>query len=113
MERKKLIRRIATLALIVFIVSILILIAQDPYRNWQWKNYLKRMDDHLESLTANYQQFLSKTAEKIKSLPVDPGIIAQARPEILQDRPRIRLYLWMSDMKGRFIFGAPRKPLND
>ena len=113
MERKKLIRRIATLALIVFIVSILILIAQDPYRNWQWKNHLKRMDDHLESLTANYQQFLSKTAEKIKSLPVDPGIIAQARPEILQDRPRIRLYLWMSDMKGRFIFGAPRKPLND
>lgn len=107
MDRRKIIRRIAQIAGIVFIISLIGLLMQFPYRSWHYNKHLYQLNEHLDALTSTYQDYLSSTAQKIRSLPVAPEIISEIQSKFLQERQNIKFYLWMSDIKGEFIFGVP------
>jgi len=107
MSRKKLIGKLAIPAAIIFVVSILVLITQIPYRNSQAEKREKILKNHVSSLTQQYQKYLTETATRIASVPVDPKIIGDTQSKILQEKPQIKLYLWMIDNNGEFVFGSP------
>jgi len=107
MNRKKLVRNMAIPVAVVLIVSITILICQLPFRSWQYKKHTTALNDHINELTSEYQNYLSTVAEEIKNMPVDPHIIGEIQSKLLKDYQRIKLYLWMSDTQGDFVFGAP------
>jgi len=108
MSKQKLIRKIALITMPIFLISILILILQIPYRNWQNKKRLRMLDNHISELTQNQQEFLNNTAKKITSMPVDPRIISEIQSEILQEEPNIKMYLWVTNNNGDFVFGVPK-----
>ena len=107
MGRKKLIRKMAIPAAIIFILSILVLLAQIPYLNSKAEEREEILENHVSSLTHQYQKYLTETAAKIKSVPVDAKIIGDTQSKILQESSQVKLYLWMVDDNGEFIFGSP------
>lgn len=107
MNQTKIIRKIVFPSLIIFIVSIGIILCQFPYRNWQNKKHIERQKNHSATLTRKYQTYLTSTAQKIKAIPVDQRIISEIQSEILQENSGTKLYLWMSDINGEFVFGVP------
>jgi hypothetical protein len=50
---------------------------------------------------------LNETAAKIRQLPVDRNLINQITSDVLKKGPVTKLYLWMSNPEGKFIFGVP------
>lgn len=108
MNKRKLIRRIASIAFIVFLVSIFILILTIPYRSWQFKKHSKALDAHIQILIQRSQTFLSETAKKIKKLPVDPRIASEIQSQFLREENSRKQFLWMIDSNGEFIFGIPK-----
>lgn len=107
MNQKKLIRKIVFPVSIIFLVSIGIILCQFPYRNWQDKKRVEKLKNHSSALARKYQAYLTSTAQKIKAIPVDQRIISEIQSEILQENSGTKLYLWMSDMNGEFVFGVP------
>ncbi|MCU0644835.1 MAG: zinc ribbon domain-containing protein [bacterium] len=107
MNQTKIIRKIVFPALIIFIVSIGIILCQFPYRNSQDKKRVEKLKNHSSALTRKYQAYLTSTAQKIKAIPVDQRIISEIQTEILQESSGTKLFLWMSDTNGEFVFGVP------
>ena len=107
MGRKKIIRKLAIPAAVIFIAAFLVSLAQIPYRNSQAEKRERVLENHVTGLTEKYQKYLTETAAKITSVPVNPKIIGEIQSKILQDSPQIKLYMWMNDMSGNFIFGSP------
>ncbi|MFC1495165.1 zinc ribbon domain-containing protein [Thermodesulfobacteriota bacterium] len=112
MGSKKLIRKMAIPAAIIFIVSILVLISQIPYRNIQSTKREEALINHINNLTQQYQKYLTETAAKIDSVSVDPKIISDVQSKILKENSHIKLYLWMTDNNEDFIFGSPTAVFN-
>ncbi len=108
MNKRKLIRRIASIAFIVFLVSIFILILTIPYQSWQFKKHTKALDAHIQILIQRSQNFLSETANKINKLPVDPKIASDIQSQFLREENSLKQFLWMIDSNGEFIFGIPK-----
>ena len=108
MSKNKLIRKIALIAMPIFFIAILILIMQIPYRSLQNKKRVRALDNHISDLIENHQEFLNNTAKKITSMPVDPRIISEIQSEILHKETDIKLYLWLINNNGAFIFGVPK-----
>lgn len=107
MGRKKLIGRMAIPAAIICIASLLVLLGQIPYLISKVAEREGILKDHVSSLTQQYQKYLTDTAAKITSVPVDGKIIGETQSKILREKPQINLYLWMVDSNGEFIFGNP------
>lgn len=107
MSRKKLICKLAIPAAVIFLVSILVLLYQIPYRDSQAEKRERELKNHVSNLTQQYQKYLSETASKITSVPADPKIIGDTQSKILQERTQVKLYLWMIDNEGEFVFGSP------
>ncbi len=107
MNQRKIIRKTALPSLIVFLISIGIIFCQFPYRSWQNKKRIQRLNNHSAGLTKKYQSYLTTTSKKIKAIPVDHRIISEIQSEILQQNSEEKLYLWMSDVNGEFVFGVP------
>jgi hypothetical protein len=108
MNKRKLIRRVALIASVIFLLSILILILQIPYRNWQFKKHLKALDTHVQLVIQRSQTFLSVTSQKIKNLPVDPKIASEIQSQFLKEDNSLNQCLWVIDNNGEFIFGVPK-----
>ena len=110
MDRKKLVNRMILTAIIVFIISGAVCIIESPFtrslRDRSGREYNKK----IAHLTDDYQKYLDKAAEKITGIPVNPHIISKIRSEIFKETPDTKLYLWMSDVQGEFIFGVPSPP---
>jgi hypothetical protein len=107
MDRIKLIRKLAIPIAIVFIVSIIVLVSNIPFRSLQHDKRMEKLNTHIANLTQQYQKYLTETAVKISSVPVDQKIISDTQSKILQDNQQIKWYLWMNDNSGNFVFGSP------
>ena len=44
---------------------------------------------------------------KSRQLPVNQHLVNQITSEVLKKSPITKLYLWMSNPEGKFIFGVP------
>ncbi|HDL19079.1 MAG TPA: zinc ribbon domain-containing protein [Bacteroidetes bacterium] len=110
MERIKLIRKLTVPAVVIFVISVLVLSAQVPYRTHRYKQHEAEMKAHIEELTGAYQQFLMRTAGEITSLPVDQKIVGKLQSRVLLDAQQVKLYFWMMDEKNEFVFGCPAAP---
>jgi len=113
MYRKKLIHKIAFVAAIIFVISIVILILQIPYRTARLAGHNARLKAHLAQLTQQSQSYLKEVAKQITSVPVDERIIHEFQSRYFEEHQQIdqaKKYLWLSDTSGAFIFGAPNIP---
>jgi hypothetical protein len=107
MNRKKIIKKLAQPAALIFIVSILALILQIPFEKKQEKIHEEKLKTHINELTQNYQKYLSETALKIKTIPADPKVIGEIQSKILKESQQVKLYIWLTDNNGEFVFGSP------
>lgn len=118
MNKRKLVRKMAIPAAIIFIASIVVLLSLFPYRNWQNHNRIQRFNDHIAQLTDENQRYLEETAKKIEALIeqanrenlADTREVREIQSQVLlghQKLNRVKRYLWMSNNAGEFIFGAP------
>lgn len=110
MKRKKLISKLALPVAIVFVISIVILILQHPYRNAQYKKHVARLQNHIAELTTQNQNYLKEAAKKITAVPVSEIIVQEFQSEYIQMHQQLgqpKKYLWLMDSKGDFVFGVP------
>jgi len=107
MERKKLIVRMALIGIVVFLIAsagrILEVVHNESIREELKRNWKNQMTN----LGREYQDYLNETAAKIRQLPIDQLLINQITSDVLKKSPVTKLYLWMSNPKGEFIFGVP------
>ena len=107
MKRKKLIIILAVAAVIVIILSGVSRIALFLHHGAIQKRLINDKKYKISELTKDFQEYLNTTAVKITQVPVDQQIIAQITSDTLKKSPVTRLYLWMSNPQGEFIFGTP------
>jgi len=107
MKRRQLICKLVIPAIIVFVFSIIIILSESPIEKAKYRENLYNLENHIAKLTQHYQNYLSTTTQEIKSIPVSPDIIGKIQSKILKDEPTVKLYLWMSDVNGEFVFGTP------
>ncbi|MCP5107361.1 MAG: zinc ribbon domain-containing protein [bacterium] len=106
-DRKKLVSRMILVAMVLFVLSGVAMLIESGYDMSQRGVTLGRKRDHRAKVAAQYQEYLDKTAIKIKTTTINPGILSEIQSEIFKKMPGTKLYLWMSDTKGEFIFGVP------
>lgn len=94
-------------AVILFIISGAVLIYETIYTESTENKKTGKKNAEIAGLTDHYQKYLDETAKKITELPINPHIISQIKSDIFKKMPGTKLYLWMSDKKGIFIFGEP------
>lgn len=107
MQRKKLILRLALLAIVVAAAAGSVNMFEIEYTNSMERRLLARRDNHIAELTKECQKFLDEAAAKINGPTLNPHLVSQIKSEIFKKRPNTTLYLWMSDSEGKFIFGVP------
>ena len=82
-------------AAIIFVISIVVLLAQIPYRNTQYEKHVENLQNHKDSLTQRYQKYLSETAQKITQLPVEQQLISDIQSKFLRESQQTNLFLWI------------------
>jgi hypothetical protein len=107
MDRKRFIVKMALAAIIVFAISSGGRIFELLQQTSQQKQWIKDRNKQLTELSKEYQEYLDKTAAKIRQLPINHALISQTTSDILKKSPLTRLYLWMSNAAGEFVFGTP------
>lgn len=114
MNRKKLIKKMALPAAVVFVVSIAVALIQTPYWNNKYKGIQDELNAHISQVTQENSQYLTATAEKIGAISAqniaDDRLIKEIQSELMREHQRMDLakrYLWMSNNQGDFVFGAP------
>lgn len=107
MERKKLITKMALIAIVIFIISGGGLVYESIYEISMEKKNEYRKKQRIYELTRYYQRDLDKAAAKIKRLPLDPQVLSQIKSDIFGKSEKTNAYFWMSNPKGEFIFGVP------
>ena len=112
MERKKFIKRLAFTAIFFFVGAGVVNIYESLYHiSWSDKKTAS-INASIAKLNEKYQEYLDETAGKITSLAVDRQIISRIQSDILKKKPNSKLYLWMSDAEGNFVFGVPSTVFN-
>ncbi len=112
MERKRLILRLARVAILLIILSGAVNIFELIHTTLLDRRLIYKKNNHLEELTKECQKFLDETAAKITGLSVDQHLISQIKSEIFKKSPDTNLYLWMSSASGEFVFGIPSPLFN-
>lgn len=107
MKKQILIRKMAISASIVLVASIVVLLAQFPYRHLHYKKRLKALNNHENLLISESLRYLDETAKRINNLPVDAKIIGDIQSYFLHKGDNPKLYLWMNDTQGNFLVGIP------
>ncbi len=107
MERKKLIVKLAIAAIVVFIIASGGRIANLAHHTSIKEKLTDQRKNLLTNLGQEYQKYLHETAAQIGKLPVNQRLINQITSDVLKKSPVTKLYLWMSDPEGKFIFGVP------
>jgi RNA polymerase subunit RPABC4/transcription elongation factor Spt4 len=107
MERKKLINRMLLVAIVIGIAALIPHILEEPYvRLGDARNNAKRKEK-IAKLTGQYQKYLDETAAKITDVTINPQILSEIKSYIFREMSTVKLYLWMSDVEGNFLFGIP------
>lgn len=110
MNRRKLIRKLATPAVIIAIVSLVVILLQFPYRNYTFKNHQEEFKKYFSSFLEENKSYLKGIVGKIKSVPVNQVLVNELQAEYAIEHQKAdapKRYLWMSDRNGNILFGAP------
>jgi len=115
MNKKKLIRKMAIPAAIIFAISIIaLLLFEGPVESRMYREHVARVNAHLAELTQKNQAALAEIAGKIAAIATGEigasRVVAELQSEFLRENQKIgeiRKYLWMSNPNGEFIFGVP------
>jgi len=115
MSKKKLIRKMAVPAAIIFIISIIVLLLfEGPVESRMYQQHVARLNAHLTELTQKNQADLAEIAGKIAAIATGEisasRVVAELQSEFLRENQKIdqvKKYLWMSNQNGEFIFGVP------
>ena len=107
MERKKLIVKMALIGIVVFLIASIGRISEVVYNESIKKDLTNKRKNQITELSQEYQKYLNETAAKIRQLPVDQHLVNQITSDVLKKNPVTKLYLWMSNPEGKFIFGVP------
>ena len=111
MDRKKVIKKIAVPAAILFVISVIILILQIPLRNIQYENHLEKGQIYFEEFSKDQEAYLKNIADKIKTLPVEPDIVEQLRADCIVTREtegKTKKVFWINFIEGGYVQPLPR-----
>jgi len=114
MSKKKLIRKMAIPAAIIFIISIIVLLFEEPVENRMYERHKAKLNAHISELTQKNQTELTEIAGKIAALTAGEisasRVVAELQSEFLRENQKageVKKYLWLSNPNGEFIFGVP------
>lgn len=107
MKRKKLIYKMALVAILIFVTAGAVNIYEVLYQNDIRENSLRKRDHRIAELKTEYQGYLNNIANNISTSVVDQNLISQINSYIFHKKPSTNLFLWMSDKEGKFVFGVP------
>ncbi|MCK4764567.1 MAG: zinc ribbon domain-containing protein [Candidatus Aminicenantes bacterium] len=107
MKRKKLILRIAWIAAVVLVISLMATAFEVMYSARVNERAFRRWDNRIADLTKDYQEYLDGIAQQIAKGEVDQNLITQINSYVNNRQSLVKLYLWMSDKDGKFVFGVP------
>lgn len=114
MNKKKLIRRMAVPAAIIFVISIIVLLLEWPVENNLYQKHVATLNEHLTKLTEKSQAELTEIAGKLAGIAAEEisasRVVAELQSEIMRENQKIgqaKKYLWMSNQRGEFVFGVP------
>lgn len=115
MNKKKLIRKMAIPAAVIFIISIVVLLLfEGPVEQRLYEEHAAKLNGHIAELTETSQARLAEIAGKIATIETGEigasRVVAELQSEFLRDNQNIdqaQKYLWMSNQRGEFIFGVP------
>ena len=107
MDRKKLIVKMALIGLVVFLIASSGRIFELVHKETIREELTGKRKNLITELGREYQKYLNETAAKIRQLPIDQHLINQIASDVLKKSPVTKLYLWMSNPEGKFIFGVP------
>ena len=107
MDRKRLIAKMALIGIVVFLIACVGRIFEVVHKERIKEELTGKRKDLVTDLGKEYQKYLNETAAQIRQLPVDRNLINQITSDVLKKGPVTKLYLWMSNPEGKFIFGVP------
>src|SRR5574341_20004 len=114
MNKRKLIRKMAVPAAIIFVISIIVLLLEAPVESNLYQKHVARLNEHVATLTQEKQKYLTEVAKKIPAAGsgdvATSRAVAELQSEFLRENQKLnqaRKYLWMSNQRGEFIFGVP------
>jgi hypothetical protein len=107
MERKKLIVKMALIGIFVFLAASTGRILEVVHNQMIKEELTGKRKRLVTELGREYQKYLNETATKIRQLPIDQYLINQISSDVLKKSLITKLYLWMSNPEGKFIFGVP------
>ncbi len=115
MNKKKLIRKMALPAAIVFAASIFVqLLFEGPIESRLYQERVAKLNVHTTALAQKSQTELTAIAGKIAAVAAAEigasRTVAELQSELLRENQKsgeARKYLWMSNQRGEFIFGVP------
>lgn len=107
MERKRLIVKMALIGIVVFLAASTGRIFEVVHKEMVKEELTSKRKRLITELGREYQKYLNETAAKIRQLPIDQYLINQISSDVLKKSLVTKLYLWMSNPEGKFIFGVP------
>jgi len=107
MNRKKLINKMILAAVVIFIISGAVCIYENSYNMSEERSKIDMKNKKIAQLTEQYQKYLDETAAKINEVTINRNVLSQIKSEIFKRMPKTKLYLWMSNVNGEFVFGVP------
>jgi len=94
--------------LVLIVATIAFAVAQaelDRRREENWAQERRQREQAMQG----YRAYLNETAKQIRTIPVDPRVVAQAETRYFEEQRKAKLYLWAIDRDGRFLFGVPNE----
>lgn len=107
MKRKQLIVKLAIAAVIIAVISLSGVIYENLHETRLREMNRQRRDQKIAELTREYQKYLDETAKTLSESTVTQELISRINSYVFNKRPNTKLYLWMTDKEGTFVFGVP------
>jgi len=106
-QKKQILRRVALIAVAVFVAAGSALLAGAwLYESWRNRQEHNRALAHEQRL-AEARDYLAQAARRIVRLPVDPVVPADLQSRYFEESARRRTYVWGMATSGDFLFGVP------
>lgn len=107
MKRKKLIVRVVWIAAVVLIITLMTAAFEVLYEARANDKAFRNWNRRIADLTKDYQEYLDGVAQQIATGEVNQNLIALINSYVNNRQSQQKLYLWMSDKDGKFVFGVP------
>ena len=118
MNKKKLIRKIALPAAIVFVASVICALSLFLYMRTLYEKRVEELNVHISELTDQNQKYLQDITQTVQEIAEQVPTTELANTQLIQELQsaflkehqipgRAKKYLWMIDTSGEFVFGAP------